>query len=95
MVWVGSWPSLALLFTYRAEVRVGGRSNEQNLGFVHLYCQLSTIHFLAARRLAEFSDVFVQNVLQRWTGVSQIQRSTGNVDALPAAEPRAGRWLQS
>lgn len=30
-----------------------------------LYVQLSTIHFLAAERLTEFSKAFLQNVLQR------------------------------
>ncbi|MBU6386652.1 MAG: hypothetical protein KGS49_12000 [Planctomycetes bacterium] len=30
VAWVGSWPSLALLFTYRAEVQVGGYRNIEN-----------------------------------------------------------------
>ncbi len=33
-----------------------------------LYFQLSTIHFLAAMRLAEFSNAFFPNVLQRRSG---------------------------
>ena len=32
---------------------------------VRFYFQLTTIHFLAAQRPAEFSNAFFQNVLQR------------------------------
>ncbi len=36
---VGLWPSLALLFTYRAEVRVGGYRNIENFKkAIFFYC---------------------------------------------------------
>ena len=39
-----------------------------------VYCQLSLIHFLAAKRLAEFSKGFLQNVLQRRSPTRQDRR---------------------
>lgn len=44
---------------------LAGEMVSKNEEFVYLDFQLSTIHFLAGQRLAEFSNAFFQNVLQR------------------------------
>jgi hypothetical protein len=38
-----------------------------------VYCQLSLIHFLAAKRLAEFSNAFSENVPQRRVGQASMR----------------------
>ena len=42
----------------------------KNQEFVYLDFQLSTIHFLAGQRLAEFSNAFFQNFMQHRTATA-------------------------
>gem|GEM_PF-2188731 len=53
-----------------------------------LYFQLSTIHFLAAQRLSDFSNAFFQNVLQGQTAKG------GRITNLLAAMPIQPKLFQ-
>gem|GEM_PF-6557694 len=56
---VGSWPSLALLFTYRAEVRVGGGSIQSRSAGTQLKNDQSSLSCISGVRNAKQVRVWV------------------------------------